>query len=65
MQRLPFQLPLKNHNFHQLFDHNHIYDKEVRLQFVDYIREEKKFESADLLAMQIKKDCEDAKKILA
>ncbi|MDY6402601.1 MAG: bifunctional riboflavin kinase/FAD synthetase [Bacteroidales bacterium] len=49
-----------------IFDFNeNIYDKEVRLQFIDYIREEKKFESADLLAVQIEKDCEDAKKILA
>lgn len=46
------------------FDEN-IYDKEVGLEFVEYIREEKEFENTDLLTSQIEKDCEYAKKILS
>lgn len=41
-----------------------IYDKELRLYFVDYIREEKQFENKYMLANQMKTDVEEAKKIL-
>lgn len=41
-----------------------IYNKELRLYFVDYIREEKQFENKYMLANQMKSDVEGAKKIL-
>ncbi|MBQ9254308.1 MAG: bifunctional riboflavin kinase/FAD synthetase [Bacteroidales bacterium] len=42
-----------------------IYNKEVKLMFVDYLREEIHFNSKEELVQQMKKDCEDAKKILS
>lgn len=41
-----------------------IYDKEITIQFIDYIRQEKKFESVEDLKSQMNKDLQDAKKIL-
>lgn len=40
---------------------NNIYDREVRLEFVDFLREEKKFENTDALKQQIAADIEIAK----
>lgn len=42
-----------------------IYTKELKLYFVDYLREEKAFENAEDLKHQIEKDVENAKKILS
>lgn len=42
-----------------------IYNKELRLYFVDYIREERRFENKYMLANQMKIDVENAEKILA
>lgn len=42
-----------------------IYNKELRLYFVDYIREERRFEKKYMLANQMKIDVENVKKILA
>ncbi len=41
-----------------------IYDKEIKIYFKDFLREQKKFPSVDELVEQIKKDCENAKNIL-
>ncbi len=42
-----------------------IYGLPIRVEFVDYIRPEQKFDGLDSLREQIEKDCVDAKKILA
>ena len=41
-----------------------IRDRRITVQFIEKIREEVKFDSIDLLKSQIKKDIEEAKKIL-
>jgi riboflavin kinase/FMN adenylyltransferase len=41
-----------------------IYGRRITVQFIEKIREEVKFDSIDLLKSQIKKDIEQAKKIL-
>ena len=41
-----------------------IYGRRIIVQFIEKIREEVKFDSIDLLKSQIKKDIEEAKKIL-
>ncbi|PCI33436.1 MAG: riboflavin biosynthesis protein RibF [Alphaproteobacteria bacterium] len=46
------------------FDHD-IYELPIKVEFVDYIREEQKFDGLDALKQQIEKDCLTAKKILA
>jgi len=46
------------------FDHD-IYEIPIKVEFVDYIRPEQKFDGLDSLKAQIKKDCVIAKKILA
>lgn len=49
-----------------IFDFNEdIYNEEIKLEFIEYLREEKKFENEESLVAQIEKDCENAKKILA
>ncbi len=40
-----------------------IYDKEITIQFIDYIRPEQKFASVEELKTQMNKDLQDAKKI--
>lgn len=48
-----------------IFDYNDdLYDKEVTVEFIDYIREEKKFSGLDELVQNIKIDVSKAKKIL-
>jgi riboflavin kinase/FMN adenylyltransferase len=42
-----------------------IYNKEVKVEFVKYIREEKKFKNTSLLINQINKDVKEVKKILS
>ena len=54
-------LTLEAHIFD--FDHD-IYELPVEVEFVDFIRAEKKFDGLDALKTQIKKDGETAKKIL-
>ena len=41
-----------------------IYGRRITVQFIEKIRDEVKFDSIDLLKSQIKKDIEEAKKIL-
>ena len=41
-----------------------IYGRRITVQFIEKIREEVKFDSIDLLISQIRKDIEEAKKIL-
>ena len=49
-----------------IFDFNEdIYNKEIKLVFVQYLRGEIKFSNTASLINQIKKDCENAKKVLA
>ncbi|MDO5759402.1 MAG: bifunctional riboflavin kinase/FAD synthetase [Bacteroidota bacterium] len=49
-----------------IFDFNEeIYNENIRLFFVDYLREERKFEDKSLLIGQMKIDIENAKKVLA
>lgn len=46
-----------------LLDFNQdLYDKEIKVEFIDYLRGEVRFESKDLLQMQIKKDAENAER---
>ncbi len=48
-----------------IFDFNEdIYDRKVELFFVEYIREEKKFDNFEDLKKRISEDCIEAKKIL-
>ncbi len=48
-----------------IFDWNEdIYGKHMEVQFIGYIRSEKKFEGIEALKKQISEDCERAKKIL-
>ncbi|MNR64929.1 putative riboflavin biosynthesis protein RibF [compost metagenome] len=48
-----------------LFDFNSdIYDEQLRLQFISFIRSEKKFESITELIEQISTDTRQAKEIL-
>jgi riboflavin kinase/FMN adenylyltransferase len=42
-----------------------LYGKKIRVEFVDFVRADAKFKSADDLIKQIKVDCEKAKEILA
>ncbi|MDG1709402.1 MAG: riboflavin kinase, partial [Emcibacteraceae bacterium] len=53
---------LESHIFD--FDHD-IYKQSIKVEFVDFIREEMKFEGLDELKAQIKKDCIVAKELLA
>lgn len=47
-----------------IFDFNDdIYDLDITIEFIEYIREEVKFDSFDALKAQIEKDCEEVKKI--
>jgi riboflavin kinase/FMN adenylyltransferase len=46
------------------FDEN-IYDRKIRVNFIERIRDEKKFNGIDELKSQIHQDIEDARKILA
>lgn len=49
-----------------LFDFtDEIYDHPVRVEFVDFIREEMKFDGLDSLKSQIEKDCRTARELLA
>ena len=45
------------------FDQN-IYSKRLKVQFINKIREEKKFENLDMLKSQIQKDITTAKNLL-
>ncbi len=48
-----------------IFDFNHdIYELPVKVEFVDFIREEQKFDGREALKKQIERDCKIAKKIL-
>lgn len=48
-----------------LFDFDQdLYDEEITIQFVSFIREEQRFDSIDLLKYQIEQDIKDAKKKL-
>ncbi len=48
-----------------LFDFNgDLYGKEIEVAFVDFLREEEKFDSLDLLKAQIAEDCKRAKVLL-
>jgi len=42
-----------------------LYDREIAIEFVDFIREDKRFPSLDELKAQIAKDCEQARAILS
>lgn len=41
-----------------------LYDKRLRVTFIDWIREDKKFENQDALVQQIKEDVRKAKTLL-
>ena len=48
-----------------IFDFNQdIYDKEIVVEFIEWIREERKFETLDLMVEEIRKDEEKARLIL-
>ena len=49
-----------------LFDFSgDLYDRHLRVQIIDFIRPEQKFDGLDALKSQIAKDCEQARAILA
>ena len=49
-----------------LFDFDEkIYGREIEVIFVDKVRDDRKFDSADELEHQMQKDCEEARTILA
>ncbi len=49
-----------------VFDwHGDLYGKRIRVEFVDFIRNEQKFDSLDALKQQIERDCEQAKQRLS
>lgn len=47
---------------HLLDFNEYLYDKEIKVEFYDYLRDEIRFESKDLLQNQIKKDAETAER---
>lgn len=47
------------------FPYQELYKQEIKLEFIDRLRNEEKFNSREGLIKQIKKDCEEARKILA
>ena len=49
---------------HLLDFHQEIYGEDVRLEFVERLRDELKFEAVDKLLEQIWRDVEDTKRIL-
>lgn len=42
-----------------------LYGRHLRIQLVDYLREERKFDTLDALREQIGRDCEDARQVLS
>jgi riboflavin kinase/FMN adenylyltransferase len=49
-----------------LFDFDgDLYGREIKVEFVDFIRADAKFKSADALMVQMKADCEKAQEVLA
>lgn len=49
-----------------IFDFSHeIYEQSIKVEFVDFIREEMKFDGLDALKNQIEKDCITAKELLS
>ena len=49
-----------------LFDFDgDLYGREIEVEFIDFIRPDRKFESPDALTAQMAQDCEDARTILA
>jgi riboflavin kinase/FMN adenylyltransferase len=48
-----------------LFDFNrNIYDETINVEFVEWIREERKFETIDLMIEEIARDVKTAKELL-
>lgn len=47
------------------FPYKELYNEEIKIEFVDRLRDEKKFNSKEELIEQIKKDCETGRKILS
>lgn len=47
------------------FSYQELYNKEIKIEFVDRLRDEQKFNSKEELTEQIKKDCEIGKKVLS
>ena len=48
---------------HLLDFNEYLYDKEMKVEFFDFLRDEVRFESKDLLKEQIKKDAENAERM--
>jgi riboflavin kinase/FMN adenylyltransferase len=42
-----------------------LYDREIEVEFIDFIREDRKFDSSEALIAQMEKDCARAREILA
>lgn len=62
---LPFMRGIDSSFEVHLFDfEGDLYDQELKVELVSYIRPERKFESIDALITQIGEDAETAKKIL-
>lgn len=58
----PHELTIEAH----IFDYEgYIYDEEILLEFIDYLRPEHRFNTPDKLRSQLKKDAEKARKILS
>ncbi len=50
----------KNAETHLFYFHNNIYGKPVRVEFIRMLREERRFDSAEALSIQINSDCRRA-----
>ena len=63
--RETFEKKIKSIELHIFFFERNIYNKEIKIEFKEFLRKQEKFPSVDTLVEQIKKDCENAKTILS
>ncbi|MBQ5873383.1 MAG: bifunctional riboflavin kinase/FAD synthetase [Bacteroidales bacterium] len=64
-ERATFNIEGKSIELHIFFFERNIYNKEIKIEFKEFLRKQEKFPSVDALVEQIKKDCENAKNILS
>lgn len=64
-KRETFEKKTQSIELHIFSFERNIYNKEIKIEFKEFLREQKKFPTVDDLVVQIKKDCENAKNILS